>query len=95
MKPSTCNLFYSNSNVVEVYTYVQETAADIEAHQPKYEAICAKCEELIARGVQDTEDLQGKLDNVQQRWSTIQVHMHEYNIVDSRYYEVIELYWLG
>ena len=47
--------------------------ADIEAHGAMYEAMCAKCKDLIGRGVQDTEELQGKLDNVQQRWNAVQV----------------------
>ena len=51
----------------------QEPAADIEEHRAVYEAMCAKCKELIGRGVQDGEELQEKLDNVQERWNAIQV----------------------
>ena len=56
-----------------LFPVLQETASDIEAHKAMYEGMCAKCEELIARGVQDTEELQEKLDNVQQRWNALQV----------------------
>ncbi len=52
---------------------LQETAADIATHKPLYDTMCAKCGELIARGVQDAEELQEKLDNVQQRWNALQV----------------------
>ena len=46
--------------------------------------MCGKCEELISRGVQDREELQEKLDNVQQRWNAIQVsteYVHTYIMV--------------
>ena len=52
---------------------LQDTAADIEAHRARYEEMCDKCKELIARGIQDGEELQGKLNNVQQRWDAILV----------------------
>ena len=52
---------------------LKETAADIDVHRDMYEAMCSKCEELIARGAQDSDDLRQKLDNVQQRWNAIQV----------------------
>lgn len=66
---------------LSVLFLLQETAIDIEAHKPVYEAMCAKCKELIARGVQDAEELQEKLDNVQQRWNAIKVsHIQPKNL---------------
>ena len=32
-----------------------------------------KCQELMEHGVKDTEELQQKLDNAQQRWNAVQV----------------------
>ena len=43
------------------------------AHNPVYEALCDKCQELMDRGVQDSDDLARKLENAQQRWNAIQV----------------------
>ena len=40
--------------------------------------MCGKCSELIGRGVQDAEELQEKLDNVQQRWNALQVCLSLY-----------------
>lgn len=51
---------------------MQETASDIEARRARYEEMCDKCRELISRGIQDGEELQAKLNNVQQRWDAIQ-----------------------
>jgi len=52
--------------------HLQETSASIEAHRARYEEMCGKCKELMARGVQDEEELQAKLSNVQQRWDVVQ-----------------------
>ena len=52
---------------------VQAIAGDISAHKPVYEGLCAKCQELMERGVEDTEELQQKLVNAQQRWNAVQV----------------------
>ena len=52
---------------------VQAIAGDISAHKPVYDGLCAKCQELMERGVEDTEELQQKLVNAQQRWNAVQV----------------------
>ena len=52
---------------------MQTIAGDVSAHKPVYEGMCAKCQELMQHGVDDTEELQQKLDNAQQRWNAIQV----------------------
>ena len=52
---------------------MQAIAGDISAHQPVYEGMCVKCRELLEHGVEDSEELQQKLDNAQQRWNAIQV----------------------
>ena len=57
---------------------MQAIAGDISAHQPVYEGMCVKCRELLEHGVEDSEELQQKLDNAQQRWNAIQVHICVY-----------------
>ncbi len=34
-----------------------------------YEALCMQCRDFIERGSQDTDELQRKLDNLEQRWN--------------------------
>ena len=65
--------------MVCVCVCVQAIAGDVSAHKPVYEGMCAKCQELMEHGVEDTEELQQKLDNAQQRWNAIQVqYMYMY-----------------
>ncbi len=47
----------------------QVVEADIRAHTGVYTALCEKCRGFLEGGTQDTEDLQRKLDNLEQRWN--------------------------
>ena len=51
----------------------QGISADIAAHEGAYEKVCEECRDLIGRGVGDPEELQRNMENMQQRWSAVQV----------------------
>ena len=61
---------------------LQTVAADIQAHEKVFEAVCSKCQELIDRGVQDVEELQQKLENLQQRWTGLQIVTDDIEVIE-------------
>ena len=67
---------------MELLSIVQGIAADIGAHENAYEAICTKCQDLISRGVQDTEELQQNLENFQQRWNALAIVNDDIEVIE-------------
>ena len=52
---------------------LQGISSDIAVHEGAYEKVCAVCSDLIGRGVGDVDELTQNLENLQQRWSAVQV----------------------
>lgn len=53
--------------------HLQGVTADIKAHENAYRTLCSKCQELIGQQVQDSDELQHKLESLEQRWNALQV----------------------